>query len=138
MHGQSVRWATAYQTVGSDPTVVPPFYLGQPVPAVAVYGREALKGQDLDQVIHRELGPDALDASAADYRARLAGSRRSVKSALMDQEVLAGLGNLTVDETLWRARIHPARTTAELSEHEMSRIARRAHTVLRESAKVAR
>lgn len=51
MHGQSVRWATAYQTVGSDPTVVPPFYLGQPVPAVAVYGREALKGQDLDQVV---------------------------------------------------------------------------------------
>jgi len=101
-------------------------------------GLHLVRGRaELDELLG-ELGPDALDASAADYRARLAGSRRSVKSALMDQEVLAGLGNLTVDETLWRARIHPARTTAELSEHEMSRIARRAHTVLRESAKVAR
>lgn len=91
---------------------------------------------DLDALLS-DLGPDALEASAEDYRTRLSRTRRSVKSALMDQEVLAGLGNLTVDETLWRARIHPARNTAELTGHDLSRISRRAHTVLRQSAKAA-
>lgn len=51
MHEQSVRWATAFHTVGGDPTIVPPFWLGQPVPVVAVFGREALKGHDVDQVV---------------------------------------------------------------------------------------
>lgn len=53
------------------------------------------------------LGPDALGLSLAAFTGRLAGRRGAVKPALMKQSVLAGLGNLTVDEILWRARVHP-------------------------------
>ncbi|WP_338595384.1 DNA-formamidopyrimidine glycosylase family protein [Saccharopolyspora sp. SCSIO 74807] len=96
----------------------------------------ARRQSDLDAQLG-ELGPDAMAASAADYRERLTRTKRGVKAALMDQEVLAGLGNLTVDETLWQARIHPARSTGDLSAPELSKLSRRAHTVLRQSAKVA-
>lgn len=56
------------------------------------------------------LGPDALGAPLP----RLAG-RRPVKVALLDQAVLAGLGNLHAAEALWRARIHPATPCDQLS-----------------------
>ncbi|MGW0894041.1 Fpg/Nei family DNA glycosylase [Saccharopolyspora sp. NPDC002578] len=91
---------------------------------------------DVDALLG-DLGPDALAASAADYRRRITRTRRGVKSALMDQAVLAGLGNLTVDEVLWQSHIHPARGTRELSSDDLSRLSRRAHAVLRQSAKVA-
>ncbi|HEV8324243.1 MAG TPA: DNA-formamidopyrimidine glycosylase family protein [Myxococcota bacterium] len=55
------------------------------------------------------LGPDALAAtSPAHLRAALAATTRSVKEAIMDQRVLAGVGNLYATEALWRARLHPA------------------------------
>lgn len=91
--------------------------------------------EDLDALLG-DLGPDALAATAADYRRQLTRRRRGLKSALMDQEVLCGLGNLTVDEALWQARLHPARGTGDLDRGELDRFSRRAHAVLRGSAKV--
>jgi formamidopyrimidine-DNA glycosylase len=56
-----------------------------------------------------ELGPDALAATTpALLRDALARTRRTVKEAIMDQRVLAGVGNLYATEALWRARLHPA------------------------------
>ena len=54
------------------------------------------------------LGPDALDLSPSALRDLLAASRAPVKARLMDQTVVAGIGNLLVDEALWRAGIDPA------------------------------
>ncbi|MBI3328425.1 MAG: bifunctional DNA-formamidopyrimidine glycosylase/DNA-(apurinic or apyrimidinic site) lyase [Nitrospinae bacterium] len=64
------------------------------------------------------LGPDALGISLAAFEARLAGKRRGIKSALLDQGVLAGLGTIYTDESLFRAKLHPARATASLSSLE--------------------
>jgi formamidopyrimidine-DNA glycosylase len=50
---------------------------------------------------------------------RLAGRRAPVKSALLDQRVVAGLGNIYADEALWRARIHPLRPAGELDPDEV-------------------
>ncbi len=55
-----------------------------------------------------KLGPDALEITAEQLRARLGTSRRAIKVALMDQSVLAGVGNLYASEVLHRARVHPA------------------------------
>lgn len=56
-----------------------------------------------------ELGPDALHETTPALLARaLAGTSRTVKETIMDQRVLAGVGNLYATEALWRARIHPA------------------------------
>lgn len=68
-------------------------------------------------------GPDAHDPAldAAALRARLAGRRIAIKQALLDQRVVAGLGNIYAAEALWHARIHPATPAARLS---LARVAR--------------
>ncbi|MBA2476336.1 MAG: DNA-formamidopyrimidine glycosylase, partial [Actinobacteria bacterium] len=55
---------------------------------------------------------------------RLAGRRTSLKAALLDQRSLAGLGNIYVDEALWRARLHPMRAAGELEPAELRRLLR--------------
>jgi formamidopyrimidine-DNA glycosylase len=55
-----------------------------------------------------KLGPDALRLSATQLRKRLGTSRRAIKVALLDQRVVAGVGNLYASEILHLARIHPA------------------------------
>jgi formamidopyrimidine-DNA glycosylase len=59
-----------------------------------------------------ELGPEPLDAgfSPARLSASLAGKRTSIKAALLDQKVVAGLGNIYVCEALFRARLSPQRS----------------------------
>ncbi|MBX7214502.1 MAG: bifunctional DNA-formamidopyrimidine glycosylase/DNA-(apurinic or apyrimidinic site) lyase [Thermoflexales bacterium] len=58
------------------------------------------------------LGPDALDLGVDDFRARLAGKRGALKPLLLDQRVVAGIGNIYADEALWRARLSPLRAAA--------------------------
>jgi formamidopyrimidine-DNA glycosylase len=55
---------------------------------------------------------------------RLAGRRAPIKSALLDQRTLAGMGNIYVDEALWRARIHPLRPAQSLDHNELRRLHR--------------
>lgn len=79
------------------------------------------------------LGPDALDLSRAGLAARLGGRRGRLKSALTDQSVIAGLGNLLADEICWRARIDPLRQARDLDEDETGALYRAMRRVLRES-----
>ncbi|MFJ9850394.1 hypothetical protein [Streptomyces sp. NPDC101150] len=67
-------------------------------------------------------GPDAPAVGRAGFDAALSGRRGGVKSALMDQSVLAGLGNLLADEVPWRAGLHLARWVGGLSEDERGRL----------------
>ena len=66
----------------------------------------------------RSLGPEPLELDAAAFSKRLTG-RRAVKAALLDQRVLAGIGNIYADEALHRAGIDPRRPVAGLDEHEL-------------------
>ena len=54
------------------------------------------------------LGPDAEMISREDFRTRVGRGRSAVKARLLDQSVLAGVGNLLADETLWQAAVPPA------------------------------
>jgi formamidopyrimidine-DNA glycosylase len=85
-----------------------------------------------------ELGPDALGVADATYRKRLTRTRRQLKPALMDQKVLAGLGNLCADEILWQARLHPRRGTRELDDAELGRLCRGTRSMLRQSVRAGR
>lgn len=85
------------------------------------------------EVVLSESGPDATEVTAEELGKRLRRTSRQLKSALIDQDVLAGLGNLLSDEILWRARMHPKRPTSELSDSDVRRIHRRMQTVLRHS-----
>lgn len=69
------------------------------------------------------VGPDALDATldAATLRTRLAARRAPIKQVLLDQSVIAGIGNIYAAEALWYARINPETPAQRLS---LARVAR--------------
>ncbi len=75
--------------------------------------------ESFDELVSRRwarLGPDALEVSARELLARLQRTRRTLKAALLDQTVVAGLGNIYVDESLFRARLSPERRAETLED----------------------
>ncbi|HUE38912.1 MAG TPA: bifunctional DNA-formamidopyrimidine glycosylase/DNA-(apurinic or apyrimidinic site) lyase [Candidatus Binatia bacterium] len=78
------------------------------------------------------LGPEPLTPRlrAASLRERLRGTRRDVKAALLDQRVLAGIGNIYANEILFRAGIRPTRRCHRLTMSELGAIARATRAVL--------
>jgi formamidopyrimidine-DNA glycosylase len=88
--------------------------------------------RELERVVGH-LGPDWLAVSRPQLDDLLRGRRRAIKGALMDQELAAGLGNLTADEALWQARIDPRRSVASLDVRERDVLYRKIHKVLRDS-----
>ena len=70
-----------------------------------------------------KLGPEPLgDWAAADLARSLAGRRAPVKAAILDQRVVAGVGNIYADEALFAAKIHPAAPAGRLSRARISRL----------------
>ena len=76
------------------------------------------------QAFARAHGPDALEIGRDQLAERLARTARGIKPTLMDQKVLAGIGNIYADEVLFRARIHPERSAATLAPEELDRLHR--------------
>jgi formamidopyrimidine-DNA glycosylase len=70
------------------------------------------------------LGPDAHEITPAEFRAALANGTAPVKARLLDQNAIAGVGNLLADQALWLARINPARPVRELSRADVDRLFR--------------
>lgn len=68
------------------------------------------------------LGPEPLDSDFTPHvlAEQLAGHRRAIKTTLLDQSVVAGLGNIYADEALFRAGIHPLRSAASLTPDEIA------------------
>jgi formamidopyrimidine-DNA glycosylase len=83
----------------------------------------------------RSLGPDALSVSKREFLDRLSRRRGSVKAALMDQALVAGVGNILADEILWQARLHPLRPVPDLSAEDRETLARTLRSVLGESVR---
>ena len=81
----------------------------------------------------RPLGPDALTVSRRAFHHVLRRRRGQVKAVLMNQEVLAGVGNLLADEVLWHARVHPSARVEDLSDADLDRVHRELRRVLKES-----
>jgi formamidopyrimidine-DNA glycosylase len=80
--------------------------------------------QEAAQAFARSHGPDALEIGRDDLAGRLARTARGIKPTLMDQKVLAGIGNIYADETLHRARIHPECPASKLTSDEIDRLHR--------------
>ncbi len=92
-----------------------------------------LEPEEVDGYLAERLGDEPLERrfTARSLAERLAGRRAPVKAALLDQRALAGLGNIYVDEALWRARIHPLRPARQLGDDELRRLHRAIRDVLR-------
>jgi formamidopyrimidine-DNA glycosylase len=95
------------------------------------FGRLVVAKEDIAQ--WRDLGPDPLaDGIDADALASaLAGSRRVVKEVVMDQSIIAGIGNILATEALWHARIDPRSRSRALSRADVGKIVRGLQTALR-------
>ena len=72
----------------------------------------------------RKLGPEPTEADflLLPFAAALGRSKKPIKPYLLEQTLVVGLGNIYVDEALWRARIHPARPAASLKPTEVKRL----------------
>jgi formamidopyrimidine-DNA glycosylase len=79
------------------------------------------------------VGPDAAEVSRAEFRKRFARSGVPVKARLLDQGVIAGVGNLLADEILWRARLNPKRAANDLSTDELDLLRRTIRAVTRDA-----
>jgi formamidopyrimidine-DNA glycosylase len=83
-----------------------------------------LEPGELEPYLGARVGEEPLDAlfTAARLGERLARRRAPIKSALLDQRTLAGMGNIYVDEALWRAKVHPLRAAESLDRNELRRL----------------
>jgi formamidopyrimidine-DNA glycosylase len=83
-----------------------------------------LEPGELAPYLATRVGDEPLDAlfTAARLGERLAKRRAPIKAALLDQRTLAGMGNIYVDEALWRARINPLRPAESLDRNELRRL----------------
>lgn len=88
------------------------------------FGRVALASPDALPTAFANLGPEPLEAAFTPeaLAARLAGQTRAIKATLLDQTIVAGLGNIYADESLFRARIHPLRPANSLTPEEIVRL----------------
>ena len=85
-----------------------------------------LEPGEAEPYLAARVGDEPLDTlfTAARLGERLAARRTSLKAALLDQRTLAGMGNIYVDEALWRARLNPLRPAAGLDRNELRRLHR--------------
>lgn len=84
------------------------------------------------------LGPDAAATTREDFERLIAGRRGGAKAALMDQRLLAGVGNLLSDEILWRARINPETPIAKLTASRRDRLYKSLRAAVTESIRYGR
>lgn len=82
-----------------------------------------------------DMGPEPLDMSPIQLAERLGRTTRNIKNTLMDQRVIAGLGNIYVDESLFEAGIHPLARADRLKVDRVDRLCREIKKVLRRAIK---
>jgi formamidopyrimidine-DNA glycosylase len=92
-----------------------------------------VESETVGPYLDQRLGMEPLERAftARHLRSRLASRRGPIKSVLLEQRTLAGLGNIYVDEALWRSRIHPRRVAGELAVDEIARLTRGVKDALR-------
>jgi formamidopyrimidine-DNA glycosylase len=78
-------------------------------------------------------GADPLEVGKTEFADRIRGRRARIKALLLDQSVLRGVGNIYADESLWRAKIHPARLAAKLSPEQAETLRRLLQEILRKA-----
>jgi formamidopyrimidine-DNA glycosylase len=95
-----------------------------------MFGEIALINKIDEFLKKRGLGPDALDIERAEFKNVLAKHRGVVKSILMNQKLIAGIGNIYADEILFRAWIHPATQISVLKDKAVAKLFRAMRYIL--------
>src|SRR5438309_5489211 len=98
---------------------------------------QLLEAAELEPYLEERLGFEPLERTFTARRLaqRLEGRRAPIKAALLDQRTVAGLGNIHVDEALWRAQVHPLRPAGMLELDELTRLTRSIKDALKAGVK---
>jgi formamidopyrimidine-DNA glycosylase len=81
----------------------------------------------------RAFGADPLEVNATEFAARIRTRSARIKALLLNQSVLRGVGNIYADESLWRAKIHPARLGNRLSAREAETLRKALQDILKKA-----
>jgi formamidopyrimidine-DNA glycosylase len=97
------------------------------------FGRMAfLAGEVLREELQR-FGADPLEAGLDEFTKRIRERRARIKALLLDQSVLRGVGNIYADESLWKAKIHPATLGAKLKPEQVGGLYHALQEILRKA-----
>lgn len=93
------------------------------------------KGEEHKTLPLSQLGPEPFDSSftIGNFKERLSKTTRSIKTALLDQKIVVGLGNIYVDEALFRSGIHPERIANTINDSEADTLYREIIATLSEA-----
>jgi formamidopyrimidine-DNA glycosylase len=94
------------------------------------FGRMLIVPDTRIEAFRDRLGADPLKITLEEFSARFGSRRSRVKALLLDQGVLSGVGNIYADESLFRARLHPARIAANLEPAQLAALHRAVREVL--------
>jgi len=108
------KWRVRFDLDGGQSLAVNFWWFG--------YAHYVPPGELSEHTMSACLGPNALDVSLAELRELLSGRRGAVKSFLLDQSRLAGIGNAYIHDILFRARLHPLEAISRLSPEAVRRL----------------
>ena len=97
------------------------------------FGRMLLIAETALGEFKGRLGKDPLEISAEEFCRHFGSRRARVKALLLDQKVLSGIGNIYADESLFRARLHPARLAENMTKKQLLALHRAVRQVLEEA-----
>lgn len=105
---------------------------------VRIFGYNQLVNRDEKELAKQRFGPEPItdDFDVLSFAAKLKKRKTPIKAALLDQTLVAGLGNIYVDEALFRAGVRPTRRADKVTKKEAIAIAKAAGDVMKESIKV--
>jgi formamidopyrimidine-DNA glycosylase len=96
------------------------------------------RDDDEHDAVTGPLGPDAARLGRDQFEQLMGRRRGAIKAALMDQRLIAGIGNLLSDEILWRACVHPATEVKALGPARRRRLYEALHAAIAESVRYGR
>jgi len=96
-----------------------------------MFGKVDLVEDPGEFVREKKLGPDPLELDSASFRERFEGRKGSVKSALINQQVVAGVGNIYSDEILFQAHLYPGTRIERLDDATLEKLFEETRRVLK-------
>jgi formamidopyrimidine-DNA glycosylase len=97
------------------------------------FGRLAYLDKEALRKELQRFGADPLEAGVEEFHRRLGARRARVKALLLDQQVLRGVGNIYADESLWKAKIHPAHLGSRLTPKQVKTLHNALQEILRKA-----
>lgn len=94
------------------------------------FGRLAYFSAEMLPAELEGFGAEPLLVTAEDFATRIGSRHSRIKALLLDQSVLRGVGNIYADESLWRAKIHPAKLGVNLGKKQLSELRRGLQKIL--------